>query len=108
MLLSHSTSDLLGSPFSRRTPSSCRKLESRRPIFPVCVFMMFYLLDIVIRYSWPDSTWFWPKVFLRGRGKIRGGAKKWVLIRTLLVENGLHNMLNSLFLRGGERNRGGA
>jgi len=48
------------------------------------------------------------KVFLRGRGKIRGGAKKWVLIRKWLGTNALHNIPNSLILRGSKRNRGGA
>jgi hypothetical protein len=48
------------------------------------------------------------KVFLRGRGKIRGGAEKWDSPFNMLSENHLHNKPNSLFLRGSKRNQGGA
>jgi hypothetical protein len=47
-------------------------------------------------------------VFLRGRGKIQGGAEKYFTQLKTLSKNTLYKNLQILFLRGGERIRGGA
>ena len=48
------------------------------------------------------------KVFLRGRGKIRGGALQRIFYHNTLSIRILRCNSRNLFLRGSERNRGGA